>query len=70
VYDWMHPIKMFMENRPLSDDNAEVERVARMSKQYHRIDGILFCRGVNGMMMKCISRKEGKQLPRDIHNGI
>jgi hypothetical protein len=24
AYDWMHPIKMFLENQPLSDDNAEV----------------------------------------------
>jgi hypothetical protein len=42
TYDWMHPIKSFMENQPPSDDNAEVERIARKSKQYHLIDGILF----------------------------
>jgi hypothetical protein len=40
AYDWMHPIKMFLENQPPSDDNAEVERIARKSKQYHLIDGI------------------------------
>jgi hypothetical protein len=42
VYDWMNPIKMFLENQPPSDDNAEVECIARKSKQYHLIDGILF----------------------------
>jgi hypothetical protein len=42
VYDWMNPIKMFLGNQPPSDDNAEVERIAHKSKQYHLIDGILF----------------------------
>ncbi len=42
VYDWMHPIKMFLENQSPLDDNTEVERIARKSKQYHLIDGILF----------------------------
>jgi hypothetical protein len=42
AYDWMHPIKSFLENQPPSDDNAEVECNARESKQYHLIDGILF----------------------------
>jgi hypothetical protein len=69
-YDWMHPIKMFLENQPPSNDNTEVERIMRKSKQYHRIDEILFRRGVNGMMMKCISREEGINLLRDNHSGI
>jgi hypothetical protein len=42
AYDWMNPIKMFLENRSPSDDNAEVECIARKSKKYHLIDGILF----------------------------
>jgi hypothetical protein len=66
----MHPIKMFLENHPPSDDNAKVERIVCKSQQYHLVDGILFRRGVNGMMMKCISREEGIQLLQDIHSGI
>jgi hypothetical protein len=41
-YDWMNPIKMFLENHLPSDDNTEVERIADKSKMYHLIDGILF----------------------------
>jgi hypothetical protein len=70
LYDWMQLIKMFLENQPPSDDNAEVECIARKSKQYHIIDDILFHQGANDMMMKCISREEDIQLLRDIHNGI
>jgi hypothetical protein len=40
-YDWMHSIKMFLENQPPLDDNAEVERITRKSKKCHLIDGIL-----------------------------
>jgi hypothetical protein len=46
VYDWMHLIKMFLENQPPSDNNAKVERIAhniaRKSKQYYLVDRILF----------------------------
>jgi hypothetical protein len=42
TYDWMHPIKMFLENQPPLDDNAEVERIAHKSMKYHLVDGILF----------------------------
>jgi hypothetical protein len=70
VYNWMQPIKLFLENHPPSDDNVEVEHITRKSNKYHLIDGILFQRGTNSMMMKCISREEGIQLLRDIHSGI
>jgi hypothetical protein len=59
AYDWMNPIKMFLENHPPSDDNTKVEHIAFKSKQYHLIDEILFWRGTNDMMTKCISREEG-----------
>jgi hypothetical protein len=45
---------MLLDNQPPSDDNTEVERITRKSKMYHLIDGILYQRGTNGMMMKCV----------------
>jgi hypothetical protein len=69
AYDWMLPIKMFLENQAPSDNNTEVECIVHKSKQYHLVDGILFQQGANGMMMKCISREEGIQLLRDIPSG-
>jgi hypothetical protein len=56
VNDWMSPIRADLDNQPLSDDNAEVERIAHKSRMYHLINGVLFRQGANGMMMKCISR--------------
>jgi hypothetical protein len=57
--DWMSPIKVYLDNQPISNDNAEIERIARKSRMYHLIDGVLYKQGTNGMMMKCISKDEG-----------
>jgi hypothetical protein len=42
AFDWMSLIKMFLDNQPPSDNNAEVERIAHKSKMYHLINGILY----------------------------
>jgi ribonuclease HI len=54
--DWMSPIKAYLDNQPISDDNAEIERIARKSRMYHLIDEVLYKQGANDMMMKCISK--------------
>jgi hypothetical protein len=59
----MSPIKVYL-------DNAEIERIARKSRMYHLIDGVLYKQGANGMMMKCISKDEGVQLLREIHSRV
>jgi transposase InsO family protein len=68
--DWMSPIKAYLDNQPISDDNAEIECIARKSRMYHLIDGVLYKQRANGMMMKCISKDEGIQLLREIHSGV
>jgi hypothetical protein len=40
--DWMSPIKVYMDNQPISDDNAEIERIAHKSRMYHLIDEVLY----------------------------
>jgi transposase InsO family protein len=68
--DWMSPIKAYLDHQLISDDNAEIERIARKSRLYHLIDGILYRQGANGMMMRCISKEEGSQLLQDIHSVV
>lgn len=70
VDDWMSPIRTYLDNQPPSDDNAEVECIARKSRMYHLIDGVLFHQGANEMMMKCIFREEGIELLEDVHSGV
>jgi hypothetical protein len=68
--DWMSPIKAYLDNQPISDDNAKIERITRKSRMYHIIDGVLYRQGANGMMMKCISKDEASQLFWDIHSRV
>jgi hypothetical protein len=56
--DWMSPIRAYLDNQPLSDDNAKIERVARKSRMHHLIDGVLYRQGANVMMMRCIFKEE------------
>jgi hypothetical protein len=58
----MSPIKAYLDNQSISNDNAEIERITPKSRMYHIIDGVLYKQGVNGMMIKCISKDEGIQL--------
>jgi hypothetical protein len=68
-FDWMIQIRSYLENRPLADDDAEIERIARKSRMYHLINGVLYRQSANDMMMRCISKDEGIQLLRDIYSG-
>jgi hypothetical protein len=68
--DWMSPIKAYLDNQPISDDNAEIEGIALKSRMYHLIDGVLYRHVANSIMMKCISIDEDSQLLRDIHSGV
>jgi hypothetical protein len=70
AYDWMSPIRAYLDNQLPSDDNAEVECIARKSRMYHLIDGVLYRQGANGMMMKCVSREECIELLEDVHKGV
>jgi hypothetical protein len=66
----MSPIKAYLYNQPISDDNAKIECIACKSKMYHLIAGVLYSQDANGMMMRCISKEEGRQLLQNIHSGV
>jgi hypothetical protein len=70
AYGWMSPIRTYLDNKPLSDDNAKIERIVRKSRMYHLIDGVLYRQGSNDMIMRCISKEEVIQLLQDIHSGV
>jgi hypothetical protein len=40
--DSMSPIKAYLDNRPISDNNVEIERIVHKSRMYHLIDGVLY----------------------------
>jgi hypothetical protein len=42
VFDWMNPIRMFLNNQSLSDADAKVEHITHKVKMHHLIDGVLY----------------------------
>jgi hypothetical protein len=41
-YNWMSPIRAYLDNQPLSDENAKIEHVTCKYMMYHLIDGVLY----------------------------
>jgi hypothetical protein len=39
---WMSPIKAYLDNQLISDDNAEIEHITHKSRMYHLIDRVLY----------------------------
>ena len=45
------------------------ERIVRLTKHYAVAEGDLYRRGANGILMRCISQGEGRELLTEIHGG-
>ena len=65
----MDEIRGYLKEKFLPGDDASAERVARQSKRYAIVDGDLYRRGTDGVLLKCITRAEGSELLTEIHKG-
>jgi hypothetical protein len=66
----MDDIRGFLKENILPKDSAAAEWVTRHSKFYAMIDGDLYWRNTDGVLLRgCISREEGGELLTDIHEG-
>jgi hypothetical protein len=51
--------------------SAEATRILRSSKGYVLVGGNLYKRGsASGILMKCVSMEEGKEILQEIHEGV
>jgi hypothetical protein len=41
TYDWMSPIRVYLDNQSPSNENTKVEHIVHKSRMYHLIDGVL-----------------------------
>jgi hypothetical protein len=58
-----------LKDNILSDDMAPADRIARLAKRYTLVEGDLYRRGANGVLMRCITREEGCELLVEVHGG-
>nr|CAE05030.2 OSJNBa0044M19.17 [Oryza sativa Japonica Group]CAE05529.2 OSJNBa0053B21.3 [Oryza sativa Japonica Group] len=61
--------QVYLIDKTLPEDREGSERVQRISKRYVRVEGTLYRRAANGVLLKCIPREQGVELLADIHEG-
>jgi hypothetical protein len=66
---WISKIRDYLKDNILPEDQAPAERIVRLVKQYTVVEGDLYRRGANGILMRCITQKEGCDLLTEIHGG-
>jgi ribonuclease HI len=64
---WMTDIRAYLDGNTLPEDRAEAEKLARISKRYILVEGALYRRAANGILLKCIPRERGIELIADAH---
>jgi len=64
---WISEIRDYLKANILPEDDVAAERIVRLAKCYAVVEGDLYRRGANGILMRCISREEGRELLAEIH---
>nr|AAS07078.1 putative polyprotein [Oryza sativa Japonica Group] len=68
--DWRTPLIKFISSEELPEDDTEAEKITRKAKIYCMIGNDLYKKEPNGILLKCVSTDDGRQLLLDIHEGI
>jgi hypothetical protein len=59
----------YLKENVLPEDHMSAGRVVRLAKRYTVVEGDLYRRGANGILMRCITHEEGRELLVEIHGG-
>nr|AAN09865.1 putative polyprotein [Oryza sativa Japonica Group] len=68
--DWRIPLIKFISSEELPEDDTEAEKITRKAKIYCMVGNDLYKKAPNGVLLKCVSTDDGRQLLLDIHEGI
>jgi hypothetical protein len=66
---WISEIRDYLKENILPEDHVSAERIVRLAKRYTMVEGGLYRRGANGILMRCITQEEGRELLTEIHGG-
>ena len=70
VAPWTEPFLAYLNGQELPDDQNEARRTVRRSKAYKIHEGELYKKSTTGILQRCISKEEGRQLLAKIHAGL
>jgi hypothetical protein len=63
---WISEIRYYLKENILPEDHVSAERIVRLAKRYTVVEGDLYRRGANGILMRCITQEEGRELLAEI----
>jgi hypothetical protein len=66
---WITEIRTYLKGNILPDSMASADQIAHLAKRYTLVEGNLYRRGVNGVLMQCITQEEGCDLLAEVHGG-
>jgi ribonuclease HI len=68
--DWREPLIRFLTKQELPREKNEAEQISRRSRLYVIHETELYKKSPSGILQRCVSLEEGRQLLKDIHSGI
>jgi hypothetical protein len=66
---WISEIRDYLKENILPEDHVSAERIVRLAKRYTMVEGGLYRRGANDILMRRITQEEGRELLTEIHGG-
>jgi ribonuclease HI len=66
---WISKIQDYLKENFLLEDHVSAEHIVRLAKRYTLVEGDLYRRATNGILMRCITQEEGRELLTEIHGG-
>jgi hypothetical protein len=66
---WITEIRDYLKGNILPDKHASIEQIVHVAKRYTLVEGVLYRRGANSILMRCITQEDGCELCVEIHGG-
>ncbi|XP_074363974.1 uncharacterized protein LOC141704674 [Apium graveolens] len=67
---WMTPILSYIHKRTLPEDKFKAQRLRYQAARYVVYDEVLYKRGFNQPLLRCVDEEEGNYILREVHEGI
>ena len=70
IAPWTEPFLAYLNRQELPEEQNEARCIVRRSKAYKVHEGELYKKSTTGVLQRCISEEEGRQLLAEIHSGL
>ncbi|XP_074373592.1 uncharacterized protein LOC141713933 [Apium graveolens] len=67
---WMTPIHNYLRMGTLPEDKLQARCLRYQATRYVEYDGVLYTRGFNQPLLRCVDLEEGNYILREMHEGI